>query len=114
MELIERAYGLSIFDLHVKSILQGTLPDFDLARRLADRAAISRQGHRVRRTEMAQRLTRAVGRRAIFVMCLFRARICLPGGPYVHRIWPLDLTQAECFAGLVAQAETIKGEIYAR
>jgi uncharacterized protein len=28
MELIERAYGLPIFDLHVKALLDGTLPDF--------------------------------------------------------------------------------------
>lgn len=30
MELVERAYGLSIFDLHVKAVTQGALPDFNL------------------------------------------------------------------------------------
>ncbi|MBI5955823.1 MAG: ATP-grasp domain-containing protein, partial [Chloroflexi bacterium] len=35
MELVERAYGLSIFDLHVRAVIQGELLDFDLAPRLA-------------------------------------------------------------------------------
>ena len=31
MEVIEIAYGLPVFDLHLKSVLNGELPGFDLA-----------------------------------------------------------------------------------
>lgn len=34
MELIEQACGLSIFDLHVQTVTEGNLPDFDLMARL--------------------------------------------------------------------------------
>lgn len=43
MELVERAYGLSVFGAHASACAAGTLPDFDLARARRDaRAALGK------------------------------------------------------------------------
>ena len=111
MELIERAYGLSIFDLHVKSVLQGRLPDFDLAGKLADRRFFGKAIVYAGQDGTAPD-TRGWPARDIRDVP-FPGETLSAGDP-VCTVLASGLTQAECFAGLVAQAATIKGEIYAR
>jgi predicted ATP-grasp superfamily ATP-dependent carboligase len=111
MELIERAYGLSIFDLHVRSIQQGVLPEFDLAVWLAH-GGFYGKAIVYAEQEGAAPDTRGWPDRDI-------RDVPFPGdalsaGDPVCTVLASGLTQAECFAGLVAQAEAIKGEIYAR
>jgi uncharacterized protein len=111
MELIERAYGLPIFDLHVQSVLQGTLPDFDLDARLADDGFYGKAVLYAEQDGVAPD-TRGWPVRGIRDVP-FPGESLSAGDP-VCTVFASGLTQAECFAGLVAQAETIKGEIYAR
>ena len=110
MELIERAYGLPIFDLHVQSIQQGALPDFDLAARLADDRFYGKAILYAEQDGVAPD-TRGWPARDIRDVP-FPGETWSPGDP-VCTVLASGLTQAECFAGLVAQAEAIKGEIYA-
>jgi predicted ATP-grasp superfamily ATP-dependent carboligase len=42
MELVERCYGLSMFGVHATACVDGTLPDFDLARARRVQAAIGK------------------------------------------------------------------------
>jgi predicted ATP-grasp superfamily ATP-dependent carboligase len=111
MELIERAYGLSIFGLHVQSIQQGALPDFDLAARLADKRFYGKAILYAGQDGVAPD-TRGWPARDIRDVP-FPGEALSAGDP-VCTVLVAGLTQAECFAGLVAQAEAIKGEIYAR
>jgi hypothetical protein len=111
MELIERAYGLSIFDLHVKSVLQGTLPDFDLAGELADQGFF---GKAIVYAEQDGAAPDTRGWPARDIRDVPFPGEALSAGDPVCTVLASGLTQAECFAGLVAQADTIKGEIYAR
>jgi predicted ATP-grasp superfamily ATP-dependent carboligase len=111
MELIERAYGLSIFDLHVQSIQQGALPDFDLAGQPAN------QGFFGKAIVYAEQDGTAPDTRdwpARDIRDVPFPGETLSAGDPVCTVLASGFTQAECFAGLVAQAEAIKGEIYAR
>ena len=111
MELIERAYGLSIFGLHVRSIQQGALPDFDLAARLADQKFFGKAILYAEQDGLAPD-TRSWPERDIRDVP-FPGEALSAGNP-VCTVLASGHTRAECFAGLVAQAETIKGELYAR
>jgi predicted ATP-grasp superfamily ATP-dependent carboligase len=111
MELIERAYGLSIFDLHVRSIQQGALPDFDLAVWLAYGGFYGKAIVYAEQDGVAPD-TRGWPARDIRDVP-FPGEALSVGDP-VCTVLASGLTQAECFAGLVAQAEAITGEIYAR
>jgi predicted ATP-grasp superfamily ATP-dependent carboligase len=110
MELIERAYGLSIFDLHVQSIQQGALPDFDLAAWLADNRFYGKAILYAEQDGVAPD-TRSWPVRDIRDVP-FPGEALSAGEP-VCTVLASGFTQAECFAGLVTQAEAIKGEIYA-
>jgi uncharacterized protein len=111
MELIERAYGLPIFDLHAQSVLQGMLPDFDLDARLADVGFYGKAVLYAEQDGVAPNTRRWPARGIRDVP--FPGESLSAGDP-VCTVFASGLTQAECFAGLVAQAETIKGDIYAR
>ncbi len=111
MELIERAYGLCIFDLHVRSIQQGALPDFDLAAQSADNGFYGRAVLYAEQDGIAPD-TRGWPARDIRDVP-FPGEALSTGDP-VCTVLASGRTQTECFAGLVAQADAIKGEIYAR
>ena len=42
MELVERAYGLSVFETHASACTSGRLPDFDLGRARRDAGAVGK------------------------------------------------------------------------
>jgi predicted ATP-grasp superfamily ATP-dependent carboligase len=112
MELIEKAYGLPIFDLHVQAIMQGRLPDFDL-------------DHRMRQFEQ-----RSYGKAILYaekeglapdtqdwVQSELRD-VPFPGeslaeGKPICTILAAGESQADCLARLIHRAQAIKGEIYA-
>jgi uncharacterized protein len=112
MELIERAYGLSIFDLHVRAVTREELPDFSLAR-------IAREGSR-----------RFFGKAILFAekdalapeIARWQERgirdVPHPGenlmkGKPVCTLLAHGPDRDSCFARLVNKAEAIIGEIYA-
>ena len=111
MELIERAYGLSVFDLHVQSIQQGALPDFDVALRLADDGCC---GKAILYAEQEGVAPDTRGWMARDIRDVPFPGEALSAGDPVCTLLASGRTQAECFAGLLAQAKAIKGEIYAR
>ncbi len=110
MELVERAYGLSVFDLHVRAVLQGELPEFDLATRLAKGPFHAKVILYAEKDAVAPDTQSWLGRGIRDVPhpgeSLARA------GP-VCTILACEPTRDTCLASLVAQAETLKGEIYA-
>ena len=110
MELIERAYGLSIFDLHVQSIQQGALPDCDLAAWLADDRFY---GKAILYADQEGVAPDTRGWPARDIRDVPFPGEALSAGDPVCTVLASGRTQVECFAGLVAQAEAIKGEIYA-
>jgi predicted ATP-grasp superfamily ATP-dependent carboligase len=112
MELIEQAYGLPIFDLHVRAITQQVLPDFDLASaawktepRFYGKAILyaEREGRAPNTQDWSKRGIRDVP---------FPGEDLTRGGPVCTVLAPAS-TRDDCFAKLVAQVKTLKGEIYA-
>jgi len=112
MELIEKAYGLSIFDLHVQAITQGRLPDFDLDRRLRQ---IEKRSYG-KAILYAEKDGQAPDTRN-----WVQSEICdvpFPGenlvaGKPICTILAAGESNADCLAHLIYKAKAIKGEIYA-
>lgn len=130
MELIEWAYGLSIFDLHVRAVMHGELPAFDLATAALIPALFSpgkpgTGGARGTRGE-----GRFYGKAILYAERDGRAPdteswperglrdVPFPGesltrGKPVCTVLASEPTRDACFASLVAQAQALTGEIYA-
>ena len=117
MELIERAYGLSIFDLHVRAITRGELPEFDPALSSPIRGEGPASQHFYGKAILyAERDGRAPDtqdwpERGIRDVPFPDERLT-QGGP-ICTVLANGPTRDACLAGLVAQAEALKGEIYA-
>ena len=110
MELIEWAYDLSIFDLHVESIEHRTLPHFRLNARSADQKFYGKailyaaqDGTAPDTRDWLQRNIRDIP---------FPGETLTADSP-VCTILSSGDTRTECFSRLTAQATAIKGEIYA-
>lgn len=109
MELIERAYGLPIFDLHMRAVLQGELPDFSLpdigwpAKRTFGKAILY-AGKDSRALDTQSWLTRGI-------------RDVPHPGERIARGKPVCTVLADgdtrngCFSRLVDEAEGLRGEI---
>lgn len=112
MELIEKAYGLSIFDLHMQAVVEDRLPEFDL-------------GHRMRQVKQ-----RSYGKAILYAEKDGQAPdtrnwaqselrdVPFPGeslaeGKPICTVLTAGESRADCFARLVQRAKAIKGEIYA-
>jgi predicted ATP-grasp superfamily ATP-dependent carboligase len=110
MELIERAYGLPVFDLHVQAVTQGDLPSFDLAQ-----TARSAGGYTSKAILFAEDNRRAPdtqswperGRRDVP-----HPGESLAAGKPICTILAGGVSRDDCFKNLVAEAESLKGEIY--
>ncbi len=108
MELAERAYGLPIFDLHVRAVLDRELPEFDLAGPLAG------EPFHGKAILFAERDAMAPDTR---VWLESGARDVPAPGERLNEDGPICTVLARapsresCFAGLVARAEALKGEI---
>ena len=110
MELIERAYSLSIFDLHVRAVLQGELPKFDLATRLADGPFHGKAILYAGRDAVAPNTQSWLERGIRDVPA--PGESLTQGGP-ICTVLACEPTRDSCLANLVTQAEALKGEIYA-
>ncbi len=109
MELIEQAYGLPIFDLHVRAVLEGQLPSFDLAAHVGKGPfcgkAILYARERFYAPDTRDWLQRGI-------RDVPHPGEEMPRGGPVCTLFASAPTRDECFAELVVFAETLKGEIY--
>jgi uncharacterized protein len=110
MELIEWAYQLPIFDLHVQACQRGVLPVFDLAPRLPERAFYGKAILYAERDAVAANTPQWLDRGI--------RDVPVPGenlaeGSPICTLLAREPTRDRCFASLVSQAERLKGEIYA-
>jgi predicted ATP-grasp superfamily ATP-dependent carboligase len=109
MELIEQAYGLPLFELHLKSVLNHELPDFNLETRLDDRSFFGKA------ILYAQKDAKAPETQNWYKMGI--RDIPHPGerlekGQPICTILSQGENRAGSFAGLIAKGELLKGEIY--
>ena len=112
MELIEKAYGLSIFDLHVQAVTQGRLPEFDLELRM----------HQVEQCSFGKAILYAEkDGQAPDTQDWVQSGIHdvpfpdeeLTAGKPVCTLLAAGESRDDCFTRLVNRAKEIKGEIYA-
>lgn len=109
MELIEMAGGLSMFDCHVQAVRQGELPDLG-------RAAGADGSTCGKAILYAERDCRAPDTRGWVARGIrdvpFPGEKIAKGDP-VCTVLSRAATADACYAGLVEQAKTLKGELYA-
>jgi predicted ATP-grasp superfamily ATP-dependent carboligase len=110
MELIERAYGLPMFELHVQAVMQGELPRFDLTTRLADELFHGKAILFAERDALALNTLNWLERGIRDVP--IPGESLTQGGP-ICTLLACEATHDLCFSNLVAQAKALKGEIYA-
>jgi uncharacterized protein len=111
MELIERAYRLPVFDLHVRAITAGVLPDFDLVSKsrspgnyFAKAILYAEKDGRAPKTQVwIERGIRDVP----------HTGEKLSRGKPICTLLADGTTRDECYARLAADVERLKGEIYA-
>jgi predicted ATP-grasp superfamily ATP-dependent carboligase len=110
MELVERAYGLPMFDLHARAVLHSELPEFDLANWLADGPFHGKAILYAERDAIAPDTNDWLDHGIRDVP--FPGDSLAQGGP-ICTVLACEPTRDACFARLVAQAEALKGKIYA-
>jgi predicted ATP-grasp superfamily ATP-dependent carboligase len=108
MELVERAYGINIFALHLAA-MAGHLPDFDLAARLNQLPEVWGKGIVYARQPVTVPDTAGWAAQN-------RRDIPFPGerveaGQPVCTVLALAASRAECWAGLLANAGRVRQEI---
>jgi predicted ATP-grasp superfamily ATP-dependent carboligase len=112
MELIEKAYSMPVFDLHVRAITHGTLPEFDLASVM--RADTPRfYGKAILYAEreiLTPNTNRWLHTR---VRDIPRPGERISSGKPVCTLLAEASTRDACFSRLASSVEAIKGEIYA-
>jgi predicted ATP-grasp superfamily ATP-dependent carboligase len=109
MELIEQAYGLPVFHLHVQSVLNGRLPGFKLEARL------KRRGFSAKAILFAEQEACAPDTRnwqAEGIRDIPAAGEKLPRGGPICTILVSRPTYDETFTGLIRQAAVIKERVY--
>ena len=111
MELIERAYELPIFGLHVQAVTKGILPDFDLA----EGGRLTQGCYYGKTILYGEQNAQAPDTRRWLAQDM--RDIPHPGEPLLQGKPVCTLlaeasSRDECFAHLVDKAEKIKGEIY--
>jgi uncharacterized protein len=110
MELVQRAYGMPVFDLHVRAARDGELPKFDLQARLVDTPFHGKAILFAEKDAVARDTPRWLE---------LGIRDVPPPGEELSRGGPICTLLAQvptrdgCLAELVARAAALKGEIYA-
>ena len=112
MELVERAYGLSVFGAHAGACHVGALPDFDLARArrnapaaLGKAVVFARHDVTVGDTRTWSRETDAAAARD--VRDIPRSGTCIRAGRPICTVLAEASTAAACYAALVARARRV-------
>jgi len=110
MELIERAYQLPVFDIHVSAISSGALPDFDSASKITAHDRYFGKTILYADKDGQAPDTRAWMERGI-------RDVPHPGeellrGKPICTVLADGMTRNECYARLTAEVERLKGELY--
>ncbi len=109
MELVERAYGLAMFDLHVRAVTHGELPDFNLAK-----ARVKEHGFHAKTILYAKKTGHAPDTQSWMERGLrdvpHPGEALLSGKP-ICTILASAETRTGCLSNLAEEAEAIKGEI---
>lgn len=109
MELVELAYGLPVFDLHVKAVNHQELPDFDLAK-----ASVKEPGFHAKTILYGNKNGHAPdthGWKRRGLRDVPHPGEALPGGKPICTILASAETRTGCLSNLTKEAEAIKGEI---
>lgn len=109
MELIEEAYGLPVFHLHVSAVLEGNLPTFNLASQLSEGPFYGKGILYARQDFLAPDTRNWLGRGIRDVP--HPGEKMRRGGP-VCTLFAIAPTRDGCFASLIEVADRLKGEIY--
>jgi predicted ATP-grasp superfamily ATP-dependent carboligase len=110
MELIEQAYGLPVFKLHLQAVLNNELPDFDLETRLNDRLCFGKAILYAHQDAIAPDTSHWYG---LGIRDVPHPGTRLDKGQPICTLLAEGETREGCFASLTAKVEIIKGEIYA-
>jgi uncharacterized protein len=105
MELVERAYGLSIFGAHSDACLHGRLPTFDLARMRATAGAVGKAVVFARRDVMCGDTRSWLDDPT--VRDVPHPGEHIPAGRPVCTVFAEGTDSASCYAGIVRRAESI-------
>jgi uncharacterized protein len=111
MELIERAYRLPVFDLHVRAVTSGELPDFDLAGKSRSPEKYFAKAILYAEKDGLAPKTQAWIERGI--RDIPHAGEKLLRGKPICTLLADGATRDDCYASLAAEIERLKGEIYA-
>jgi len=111
MELVERAYGLSIFGAHARACDAGTLPDFDLidARRRSDSAfgkAIVFAHHDITAADTCEWVSNAVDEQT-HIRDVPRPGTFIRAGRPICTVFAEAANAGACYAALVARAARV-------
>ena len=110
MELVERAYGVSVFGAHAAACADGTLPDFDLAAaRETTRGAVGKAIVFARQTVTAMDTERWLGDAS--VRDVPRPGVTLAAGMPVCTVFAEGADADACHAALVRRAERVYAEL---
>jgi uncharacterized protein len=110
MELIERAYDLPMFDLHARAVLNGELPEFDLAAKLGNGPFYGKSILFAEQETIAPDTQRWLARGIRDVP--YPGEQIAQGGP-VCTVLATGAPRGDCFAALASEATALKREIYA-
>lgn len=109
MELVERAYGLSVFGAHADACAAGTLPDFDLARARRRAGAIGKAIVFARRDVVAGDTRAWLADPSVRDVPHPRERI--QAGRPVCTVFAESLDAAACYTALVQRADAVYAEL---
>jgi predicted ATP-grasp superfamily ATP-dependent carboligase len=109
MELIEQAYGLSMFDLHLRAVLNGELPKFDLAAELSQGDFY---GKSILFAESDALAPETQGWFERGIRDVPTPKESLSRGAPICTVLASGATRGDCYRALVARTEMIKREIY--
>ena len=116
MELIEAAWGLSMFDCHMRAVLHGDLPDLGRGPVAGERTIGPNRSIYGKAILYAARDCRAPDTRGWAERGIrdvpFPGEAIVKGSP-VCTVLSCAATVDACYAGLIEKAETLGGELYA-
>ena len=112
MELVERAYGLSVFDVHASACSAGVLPEFDLGRARRDPRAVGKAVVYARR-DVTVGETRMWLTKHESIRDIPRPGSRIPSGQPVCTIFADARDAVTCHDALVRRAECVYSDIAA-
>ena len=112
MELIEKTYSLPVFDLHLRAVTQGALPD-NIPLTLAQTSRPRFYGKAILYAQRAIHAPHTNRWLHSQIRDIPHPGERIPSGKPVCTLLAEGSTRQDCFSRLAASVEAIKGEIYA-